>query len=122
MRWDGLPPDVALQKKSDQIMEWTYKVEEKELRQAIEEWNQRKFSQFLLQRNIKWIFNPLYASHMGGVWERLIRSIRKVLNAILNAQALTDESLQTLWSGVSVECKTPNKSIDRSSRFECFDA
>ena len=32
----------------------------------------------------------------GGVWERQIRTIRKVLNAVLREQTLTDESLRTL--------------------------
>ena len=46
---------------------------------------------------MKWLlFNPPAASHMGGVWERAIRSVRKVLNAILKEQALDDEGLQTL--------------------------
>lgn len=32
---------------------------------------------------------------MGGVWERLIRSIRKVLTSVANEQTLTDETLHT---------------------------
>ena len=41
------------------------------------------------------MFNPPAASHQGGVWERLIRSIRKILNATLKTQNLDEESLQT---------------------------
>ena len=47
---------------------------ERDLREAIEGWNQDKIHDFLLQQKIKWRFNPLAASHMGGVWERQIRS------------------------------------------------
>lgn len=68
---------------------------EKELREALKEWNQETIHNHLLQKNIKWTFNPPYASHFGGVWERCIRTIRKVLNAILKEQRLDDKSLQT---------------------------
>jgi len=33
---------------------------------------------------------------MGRVWERLIRSVRKILSALLSEQTLTDEGLATL--------------------------
>lgn len=50
---------------------------EKELREAVKQWNQSQIHKFLLQRNIKWVFNPPTASHHGGVWERCIRTVRK---------------------------------------------
>ena len=62
----------------------------------IKNWNQVKIHQCLLQRGIKWVFNPPSASHHGGVWERLIRSTRKVLSGLVIEQTLDDESLQTL--------------------------
>ena len=73
---------------------------EKELRLAIAEWNQGKIGKFLLQRNISWKFNPPAASHMGGIWERQIRTIKKVLGAVLKEQTLNDESLSTLMCQV----------------------
>ena len=54
----------------------------------------------MLSRGIKWKFNPPGASHFGGAWERLIRSVRKVLDALLDLQPLTDETLQTLMCEV----------------------
>jgi len=33
---------------------------------------------------------------MGGVWERLIRSVRKILGALLTQQIVTDEGLATV--------------------------
>ena len=77
-----------------------FKGGEKELKVAIQKWNQDQVHNFLLQRKIEWIFNPPYASHMGGVWERMIRSIRKVLKAVLDMQILTDESLRTFMCEV----------------------
>ena len=73
-----------------------FKVGEKELREAIQQWNQVKVNEFLCQRNIHWIFNLPAASHMGGVWERVIRSVKRVLNALLRSQTMDDEGLQTL--------------------------
>ena len=73
---------------------------EKELRHAISNWNQEQIHEFLLQREIRWIFNPPAASHMGGVWERAIRTTRKVLKALLKQQAIDDEGLTTLMCEV----------------------
>ena len=44
--------------------------------------------------------NPPHASHMGGVWERQIRSVRNILNVLLsnNSQILDDESLRTFMT------------------------
>lgn len=72
---------------------------ERELREEIERWNNDRMNNFLLQKSIKWEFNPPYSSHFGGVWKRLIRSVRKVLYSVLREQSirLDDEGLQTLF-------------------------
>ena len=54
---------------------------EKELREAVGTWNQAKIHDHLSQRNIKWLFNPPYGSHHGGIWERCIRTARNILRA-----------------------------------------
>lgn len=69
---------------------------ERELREDIKGWNQRKIHDFLLQKHVKWRFNPPAASHMGGVWERQIRTVRKVLRALMKEQTVDDETLSTL--------------------------
>ena len=50
----------------------------------------------MLKRGIDWKFNVPGASHHGGVWERQIRSIRRVLESVLTSQPLRDETLRTL--------------------------
>ena len=45
---------------------------DKELKEAIEEWNQQRIDGFCAQRG-----------HMGVAWERMIRSVRQILEALL---------------------------------------
>lgn len=69
---------------------------ERELREALENLNQSEIEKSMQKRGIKWIFNSPAASHQGGIWERQIRSARKILSALVKEQSLTDDSLQTL--------------------------
>ena len=71
---------------------------EKELRQEIEKWNKTKINNVLLQQEIQWSFNPPGASHMGGIWERMIRTTRKILKILTNEQLVNDETLLTLMA------------------------
>ena len=73
---------------------------EKELREALQAWNQAQIHEYLLQHDVKWLFNPTAASHHGGVWERCIRTVRKVMKALLKQQVLDDEGLNTLMCEV----------------------
>lgn len=66
---------------------------DKELREAIKALNQNKIQDAMSQKGIQWIFNPPAASHHGGVWERQIRTVRKVLASMLKQQNLDDEGL-----------------------------
>ena len=54
----------------------------------------------MLQKSIKWNFNPPCGSHHGGIWERCIRSLRKILRAPLQEQTADDEGLATLMCEV----------------------
>jgi len=75
---------------------------EKELRQALKDFNHKYVEEKLRQKGIRWKFNPPTASHFGGIWERLIRSTRKILSMLLQQQTVTDETLLTLFA--EVEC------------------
>ncbi|KER30964.1 hypothetical protein T265_02771 [Opisthorchis viverrini] len=46
--------------------------------------------------NIQWHINPPAASHSCGVWDLIIRSIRRILLCLCREQCLTDEKLNTL--------------------------
>ena len=73
----------------------------RELLEALNEMDQEKIKSSLLKEQCDWItfkMNVPSASHMGGVWERQIRTVRNVLSSLLqhNSEQLDDESLRTL--------------------------
>nr|XP_055074289.1 uncharacterized protein LOC129453915 [Misgurnus anguillicaudatus] len=72
----------------------------RELKQAISELNHSKIQNRLAQDGIRWTFNPPYGAHHGGVWERLIQDVKKVLSSVVKQQVLDDEALQTIFCEV----------------------
>ncbi len=85
----------------------------RELKKAFTNLNSGKIQKAMLQRGIDWSFNPPGASHHGGVWERLIRSVRWILNSLLHQQVVDDEGLQTLFC--EVEAILNNRTITTAS-------
>jgi len=69
------------------------------LRQAINSWNQDQIYEHFRQSDIQWNFNPPTASHVGRAWERMIRSVRRVLSTLTNDRVLTDDQLETFLLG-----------------------
>lgn len=69
---------------------------ERELRKALVEWNKGQIHDVMQQKGIQWSSNPSAGSHHEGAWERLIRSVQKVLNSILKVQNLDEEGLHTV--------------------------
>ena len=49
----------------------------------------------LTQRGIEWKFNSPAGSNQARVWERLIRSIRRILHSLIEDRLLNDEALRT---------------------------
>ena len=71
---------------------------DRELREAVSNLDNSALRDQLLDQGIKWRFNPPQASHMGGVWERQIRTTRRVLTGLSREQQLSDDNLQTLMT------------------------
>ena len=92
-----------------------------ELQAALEEMNHDKVQQTLLQDGCDWVqfrMNVPTASHMGGIWERMVRSARTVLCAILDQHShqLDDEALHTFMTEVeAVVNSRPLTYVDMSS-------
>ena len=85
---------------------WTNFVSgEKELCICIQRWNRQCIHKYLFQQEVHWIFNHPAASHDGGIWDRCIRTTRKIQSALLNEKALNDEGLLTLMCNVETIAK-----------------
>ena len=68
---------------------------EKELAEYIAAWNKVRIEEPLIQQGIRWKFNPPAAPHFGGVWERLVRSCKKAMYAVLGNRSVTEDVLST---------------------------
>ncbi|XP_056648734.1 uncharacterized protein LOC130453149 [Diorhabda sublineata] len=56
--------------------------------------------EFITDNLITWHFNPPYSPHMGGLWERAVRSTKHHLKRVLNNTYLTYEEFYTLLSQI----------------------
>ncbi|XP_041458034.1 uncharacterized protein LOC121410188 [Lytechinus variegatus] len=74
-----------------------------ELLDALKQMDQDKIQQYLVENNTDWIpfvMNPPHASHMGGVWERQIQTVRRALEPLMMSagKQLDDEAFRTFLS------------------------
>ena len=74
---------------------------ENELRKAMEEMDHEQVRSFLNEQGGDWILwekNTPMASHMGGIWERQIRTVKSILTSIVkcNPKKIDEEVLKTL--------------------------
>lgn len=89
----------------------------KELQEAVKGLDESKIHQFLLEKKCDWFkfeMNVPSASHMGGVWERQIRTVPAVLSALLedHGQQLDDESLRTLMCEAESVVNSHPRTVD----------
>ncbi|XP_067030727.1 uncharacterized protein [Acropora muricata] len=84
---------------------------EKELRLLVQGISDERIKSELHSREVEWYkcplpewrFQPPAANHMSGVWERLVRSVKKAMKAVLGSRsALVDlEALRTVFAEVT---------------------
>ena len=65
------------------------------MREYLKDWNTENITQSLVQEGITWRFNPPASPHFGGVWERLVRSCKKAMYAVLGSRSVTEDVLST---------------------------
>ena len=68
---------------------------EREFAEYVAELYKEGIEEHLIQRGIRGKFNPPAAPHFGGVWERLVRSCKKVMCAVLVNRSVTEDVLST---------------------------
>lgn len=71
---------------------------DREFKEAIQQIDNEKVASKLMQRGCKWVFHSPGASHMSGVWERLVKSVKRSLKAILGKELANEEVLQTVFT------------------------
>jgi hypothetical protein len=68
-----------------------------ELRKALKELDEAAILEYGVSQSIEWNFNPPTASHMGGVWERLIRTVRRVFMGISRGDHRFNDEILSTW-------------------------
>ena len=67
-----------------------------EVEEFVRKMDKEKITNFATSFSINWHFNPPAAPHMGGSWERLVRSVKEVMYGLVKNHILTDPQLLTL--------------------------
>jgi hypothetical protein len=80
--------------------------------------DQDRVQEYLLENNCEWIqfkMNVPHSSHMGGVWERQIGTVRNVLETLLtkSGSQLDDEAFRTFMT--EVECIVNSRPLTTES-------
>ena len=76
-----------------------------ELKDALKEMDQCRIHEYTVQHGAEWVpfqMNVPHASHMGGSWERMIRTVRDALETLLisSGSQLDDEAFRTFMTEV----------------------
>ena len=69
------------------------------LKEDVEKLNKNKINKEAQRLGIEWSFNPPSASHFGGVWERVIRTIKKIMKSLSPGPLYTDDVLRSVLRG-----------------------
>ncbi|XP_023248184.1 uncharacterized protein LOC111643990 [Copidosoma floridanum] len=67
-----------------------------ELQTEVARLDRQRQKEYALKNGIRWVFNPPEAPHMGGSWERLVRSVKVTLHATLKDKVPSKEVLCTV--------------------------
>ena len=62
--------------------------------------DRNKVTEYATKKKFQWNFNPPEAPHMGGIWERMIRSVKLTLQVIFSEQSINNFTLMTAFTQV----------------------
>lgn len=63
----------------------------RELTEALRSLGQEQITRELTK--ITWYFNPLSSLHMGGIFEEIVKYMKRAMKTIINNQVLPEETL-----------------------------
>ncbi|XP_074659583.1 uncharacterized protein LOC141912256 [Tubulanus polymorphus] len=86
---------------------------ERELRECLTQLNQSRISNFCHEKGIKWTFNSPCAPHFGGVWERLVRTVKAAIKSVLKGQSFPENVLRTTL--IEVEASVNSRPLTYNS-------
>ena len=94
---------------------------ENEMKQAMSEIDHKKIKAFMTEQGGDWMVwerNTPSASHMGGVWERQIRTVKSVLTSLIKScpRTLDEETLNTFL--VEAECIVNSRPLTLENLFD----
>ncbi|XP_067946371.1 uncharacterized protein [Watersipora subatra] len=92
-----------------------------EFAKTFKEGSHNKFTKFAQSNHFDFVTNPPHSSHMGGAWERHIRTIRSVLNSILmnSHNRLDTGTLRTfLYEAMAITNCRPLTAVSDNSSVE----
>ena len=46
---------------------------------------------------LKWVFNPPYSPHFGGIFESMVKCAKRAMDAIIGRASLSDEDLDSVF-------------------------
>ena len=70
------------------------------IRELVAELDQEQIRRTTANKGVEWYWNPPAAPHFGGVFESMIKAAKRAISAILQDADVTDEELQTCFTGV----------------------
>lgn len=73
-----------------------------ELKKSLRELDQEVIENKMIRKGVQWNFIPPSTPHMGGAWERLVRSVKSALGSTLKHDKLSDEVLPTVMAEAEV--------------------
>ena len=74
---------------------------DKEIRAAREAWLREGLEDKLSDKNLTWTFGPAHCGHYGGVWERLVGMVKRMVKATTGNEPLHPDMFETTLVGIT---------------------